>query len=89
MRHALPDRPRARASNATRGMVSVASPAGIGLAGFVFMLLPAIVAVHGFPASTAASSGTVDLGGYSAAALVADALTFPVGLIAMAMARAR
>lgn len=87
MHQALPDRSRARASNATRGTVSAASPAGIGRAGFVSMLLPAIVGVHGFPVSTAASSGTANLGGYSAGARVADALAFPVGLIAMERAR--
>ncbi|WP_141684947.1 hypothetical protein [Burkholderia stabilis] len=87
MHQALPDRPRARASNVTRGTVSVASPAGIGLAGFVSMLLPAIIAVHGFPASTAASSGTANLGGYSAGARVADALALPVGSIATARAQ--
>lgn len=87
MHQALPDRPRARASNVTRGTVSVASPAGIGLAGFVFMLLPAIIAVPRFPASTAASSGTENLGGYSAGARVADALAFPVGSIATARAQ--
>ncbi|WP_423757670.1 hypothetical protein [Burkholderia sp. NLJ2] len=87
MHQALPDRPHARASNVMRGTVSAASPAGIGLAGVVFMLLPAIIAAHGFPASTAASFGTANPGGYSDGARVAGAPAFPVGSIAMARAR--